>query len=241
MNIDTHGTAKLFHPRGPLVKLPVPSDPKEAFEHISKCLDAGWLVAAPGLEMGEQKEEVGYIVRGECDGNGEVTPFLLLYSSNEGMSFSFLKVYLNTTEDTAAFEFAAKMRLKDFPVYAGNDKPERGKSAKLDSYIVKVKKPFGVILKGNPKYNEIDRAAHLTKNEIYKVPRRLFVRWVDQAPPASAKNEAPPTPPAKPAAPPAKPVAAPSTNHATRKPIQGKESTVEEKHAGALRGYRNAK
>src|SRR5450631_1475982 len=107
MNTDTTGHTNLYHPRGPLVTLPVPADPLEALSHISRCLDAGWLVIAPGLEQGEQREDVGAILRGEKDGNGEVTPFLLLYPTNEFMNYSFLKVYLNTDKDLAAFEFAA--------------------------------------------------------------------------------------------------------------------------------------
>lgn len=197
MNNDNTGFAKLFHPRGPLVTLPVPPDPEAAFAHIEKCLDAGWLVIAPGLEEGEQREEVGYVLRGACD----TTPTLLLYSTNEAHSFSFLKVYLNTPQDIAAFEFASKMKLTDLPEYVGSDKPERGKSAKLDQYIERAKKPFGVVMKANPKYSESERAVVMSKNEIYKVPRRLFVRWVDQRP-----NEEP------------KPQPVPSTNHKTPKP-----------------------
>src|ERR1051325_8129008 len=136
MNNDT-GTAKLYHPRGPLVTLPVPSDPNEAFTHINRCLDAGWLVTAPGLEEGEHKEDVGYVLRGACDGMNETTPTILLYSTNEAHSFNFLKVYLNTADDVAAFEYAAKVKLADLPECAGNDKPERGKGPKTDRYIVK--------------------------------------------------------------------------------------------------------
>ena len=181
-DLPTSGFTKLYHPRGCCVTIPVPTDPVEAFTHIDRCINAGWLVIAPGLEEGEVKEEVGYVLRGSIEHDGEITPTLLLYSTNEGHSFSFLKVYLNNLADIQAFEHAAGMRLNDFPEYAGNDKPERGKSSKLDQFIVRVRKPFGVVLKSNPKYHENDRAAAVGRGEIYKVARRLFVRWADQAP-----------------------------------------------------------
>lgn len=174
------GFTKLYHPRGPLVTLPVPSDPKEAFAHIANCLDAGWLVAAPGLGEGEQKEDVGYILRGLHEADGETTPYLLLYSTNEGHSYSFLKVYLNCQTDIDAFERASGMRLTELREYAGNDKPERGKSARLDAYIMRMTRPLGVILKANPKYKESDREAAAKRNELYKIPRRLFVRWSEE-------------------------------------------------------------
>lgn len=207
MNPST-GSTQLFHPRGPLCTLPLPADPAEAFAFVGRCLDAGWLVTAPGLEHGEQREEVGYVLRGSCENNGEVTPTLLLYSTNEAHRFSFLKIYLDRPEDVTAFEHAAKLRLTDLPQYEGNDKPERARSSKTDRYIVRVKTPFGVVLRDNPKFNEADRAAAQARNEIYKVPRRLFIRWApDQAAPTSpqpARNGAgqaggPPTPQPKPA------------------------------------------
>jgi hypothetical protein len=182
MSDSSFGYVKLYHPKGPLVSLPVPMDPKEAFTHIVHCFEAGWLLAAPGLEEGEHKEDVGYILRGDTESNGEVTPYLLLYSTNEGMTFSFLKVYLNNAELIGKFEKCSGMKLSDLREYSGSDKPERGKSAKLDSFIIKAKKPFQVVMKENPKYKEADREAAVKKGEIYKVPKRVFVRWGDDTP-----------------------------------------------------------
>jgi hypothetical protein len=171
------GFAKFYHPRGPLVSLPVPHDPKEAFCYIGKCLDAGWLVRAPGLDEAEEQDDVGFILRGAHDGNGELTPYLLLYSTNEALGYSFLKVYLNTEKDVDDFEKASGMRLTELREYAGSDKPERGRSAKTDAYIVPVKRPLSVIFKPNPKWRESERNAASARGEIYKIPRRLFVRW----------------------------------------------------------------
>lgn len=49
-----------------------------------------------------------------------------------------------------------------------------------------------------------------------------------------------PLPPTKPASAPPKATAAPSTNHSTKPPTNGQAPTIEQKHAGVLRGYRNA-
>lgn len=234
MTTDTNtGYAKLYHPRGPLVSLPVPSDPKDAFDHIARCLDAGWLVIAPGLEEGEQKEEVGYVLRGQCDGNGETTPFLLLYSTNEGHAFSFLKVYLNKPADVDAFEYAAGMKLAQLPEYMGNDKPERGKSPKLDRFIVRMARPFNVVMKANPKYSESERAEVMKRNDIYKVPRRLFVRWADQAKVAPTPSAPEPTPTYAPRkTTPAAPVSKPAQQTPAQQPV-----TPEKGHATLLAAF----
>ena len=186
------GSVKLFHPRGPAVTLPVPADPRAAFAHIALCLDAGWLVCAPGLSAMESREDVGYVLRGSCD-TGQATPYLLLYSANEGLSYSFLKVYLDREQDVLAFETASGMRVADLPEYVGADKPQRGKSPKLDAYIVRVKRPLAVIHKPHPKYDEAQRAMVQAKGEIYKVPARIFVRWADQPQPNGTPATAPAT------------------------------------------------
>jgi hypothetical protein len=180
----SNGSMKVFHPRGPQVWLPVPfdGDYRKAFAAVGAALDAGFLAVAPGLEPGEEKEQVGWLVRGSVEQDGETTPYLLLYSADDNMSYSFLKVYLNKPEDVAAFEFASGMKLDRIPEYEGNDKPERGTSAKLEKYFARPSRPFTVVYKHNPKYDESAKAAAVAKKEIYKVPVRLFVRWADMKP-----------------------------------------------------------
>lgn len=252
MTTEFRGLATFFHPRGPQVQLPVPADPVEALSHVSLCLDAGWLAAAPGLEHGEQREDVGYVLRGQHEDNGQITPFLLLYDANEGHSYSFLKVYLNTDEDIAAFERAGKIRLGDLKEYVGNDKPERGKSSRTDAFIVKARKPFGVIMKNNPKYNEDAKAMCAGKGEVYKIPRRLFVRWADISPVAAPTADA--APPVQSPAPSTNGAAKPATptqgNGATQKPKDsGKQATAstektytpDQAHTMIVEGFRAAK
>lgn len=226
MLTDNLGYAKLYHPRGPCVTLPVPPDPREAFAHISLCLDAGWLVVAPGMEAGEVKEEVGYVLKGSSD----TAPYLLLYSTNEMLVFSFLKVYLDKPHDIEAFERAAGVKLSDLPEYMGSDKPERGKNRNLDRYIVPMKIPFTVVYKPNPRYVEADAKACKERNEPYKKPARVFVRWGDQA-----HGE----PPAKePAAQQPKTNGTPPSSRPAAKPTV---EPIEDKHTKVLAGFRTAR
>lgn len=182
------GWTKLYHPRGPQVTLPVPcNDYAAALEAVGLALDAGWLVQAPGLEEGEEKQ-VGWVLRGGFERDGQITPFVLLYAASEQLTWSFLKVYLNTEADVAAFEYASKVKLKDLPDYVGNDKPQRGASAKSDKYIVPTRH-FGVVFKKNPKHDQSE--------EGKMKPARLFVRWVDQRPAIEAQKPAEADKPAK--------------------------------------------
>lgn len=180
---------RLFHPRGPQVTLPLPTDPKACLEAVNAALDVGWLVQAPGLEEGEEKEQVAFVVHGEFERDGKETPFVLLYSGNDAMKHSFLKVYLNHEADVAAFEYASKMKLSTIETYIGQDKPERGKSRQIDRYIVAPPKPFGVVFKANPKYDTSAAAACRAKGDIYSVPKRVFVRWADVMPQTPAEAD----------------------------------------------------
>ncbi len=189
------GWTKLYHKSGALVTLPVAMerlDYKALFDNVTAALDAGFLVQAPGLEEGEEKEQVGWVLRGGFEKEGQITPFVLLYAANDTMTWSFLKVYLNKKEDVEAFEYAARVKLDALTDYVGNDKPQRTASIKTDKFIVPVPKPFGVVFKKNPKHNDTE--------EGKMKPARLFVRWADQKPAAEPKADAPAEAPAQPPA-----------------------------------------
>lgn len=177
------GWVKLYTDSGVQVTLPVPPAPADyigMLANVKAALAAGFLVTAPGLEVGEEREEVGFLVRGIQENAGDETPFLLLYPNNDALKYSSLKVYLNRPDDIADFEFASKMKLAELPPYIGRDKPERGKSKQVDKFIVPARKPFGVVFVPNPKWSAEEEAAAKAKNELYSVPRRKFVRWADQ-------------------------------------------------------------
>src|SRR5215472_16884626 len=89
------GWVKLWHRRGCLVHIPLGTDTSTFHDHIERLFEQGWLASAPGLEEGEEREQVAYVVHGESERDGETTPFVLLYSENDAFKWSFLKVYLN--------------------------------------------------------------------------------------------------------------------------------------------------
>ena len=184
------GDVWLYHPRGVKVRLPVPAgyDTAEAVVQdaaaplaaVDRYLDAGWLIDAPGLEAGEHKEEVGYVLRRSKDNqDGSETPIIDLYSSNDQLTWKVLSVYLNTDDDVAAFERAAGVRLQDIPLFSGTAAPERGASKQSDKFITRTR-PFGVVWGANPKYDEAAAQQAAAANKRYTVPKKKFVRWADQ-------------------------------------------------------------
>ena len=183
------GWVRLYHSSGALVTLPVPCDVRNldcyaaAFAAVSDAVAAGFTVAAPGLEDGEYREQIGYVVRRSKDNERDntVTPVLDLYPASDAARFACLTVYLNRPEDVAAFEAASGMRLDSLPVYIGDNKIERGKKKDTDRLVVRAPRPFGVVMIANPKYSESEAAAAKSANKMYTVPKRRFVRWEAQA------------------------------------------------------------
>ena len=192
------GTATVWHPRGVSVQMPVPFGPTGldhagALRAVAAALDAGWLAAAPGLEAGEEKEEIGWVVRrSKTNDDGSVTPVVDLYVANDHLKHPILSVYLNKPEDVAAFEYASGMRLAAIEEYIGDNKIERGKKPALDKLVTRAPKPFGVIFGPNPRYDEREAAAVAArgKGEVYGVAKRKIVRWADQRP--AQTGDAPP-------------------------------------------------
>lgn len=177
------GWVKLYHPRGPLVTFPLKGELASYKQQVQDLLDDGWLLTAPGLEEGEEKELVGYVLRGEIEHDGITTPTVLLYAHSEELKWPILKVYLNNRADVEAFQYASKMNLLELPLYAGNDKPQRGAKQLTDKFIVPAAKPFGVVFKKNPKHNPDE------KDVTKKKPARLFVRWQDTKPKPAPTQE----------------------------------------------------
>ena len=172
------GWVKLFHPSGAQVTLPVPfAEPATMLGATGAYIAAGWLVNAPGLEAGENVEEIGWCVRKEKERDGDITPVLDLYVNKEGMTFSFLTVYLNTDEQVKGFESASGLKLSYMPLYEGSDKIERGKSVTTDRKVVKCKSPFKIVWTANPKWKQEEADAAKAGGKMYPVPRKKFVRF----------------------------------------------------------------
>lgn len=176
------------------MSLPVIGDtPAAMFAYVTALMDAGFVVAPPGLEAGEEKELINGILRGAIEHDGEETPTLLLYAANEGMEWSVLRVYLDTPDDVKAFEAACGVKLDAIPVYEGKDKPKRDGSKTAQKYIFRTAKPVPVIFKQNPKYDEAEAAAALAANKPYTKAKRIFLRW-DGVAPAADQPPAGPAP-----------------------------------------------
>jgi hypothetical protein len=169
--------AKMFHRSGLQVSVQFHCDPLVLMDTIDSMLEQGWLPNAPGVEPGEDAEEVAYVLHGEHEQKGETTPYILLYSPHDAMKWSFLKVWFNTQEQIDAFEAVSGLKLDALPLYIGQDKPERGKSKQIDKFIVKLQRPCKVILKQNPKWVQEAADAAKSKGEMYTFPKRVFVRW----------------------------------------------------------------
>lgn len=179
------GWVKLYTPDGALVTIPVTEKPlnyRAMLGNVGEMLAAGFRLTLTGLEIGEDREEVGYVCKGVTKDN---TTVLYLYSTNESRKFSVLNVYIDNDVQAADFEHASGMRLKDLPEYVADTKPTRGKNPKVDTYIIKAKRPFGVVMENNPDYNEATRQEVVARGEIYKKPRHIFARWADQRPEAA--------------------------------------------------------
>lgn len=197
---DPCGWVKLFHPSGAQVTLPLlpgiseeyaKEIPKVLFDQVSRFVESGFTVNAPGLEEGEQSEEVGAVLRSNFEKDGEITPVVLLYSSNDKLEWAILKVYLNKDDDVAAFQKASGLRLNDLPIYDGSDKLKWDDSQKAKKYIIRAPRPFKVVVKSNPNYKEEERAAAVAKGGTYTKPKRIFVRWGDAKAGAAPAQETP--------------------------------------------------
>lgn len=140
----------------------------EALAFTDKLLADGFSMDAPGLEAGEKKEAVGYVLRRQKDSDG--TPIIDLYLAQEKTTFRFLKVYLDTPEDVKTFEAVSGLQLDTLPLYEG-DRLERDGGDKSKRYIRAVAKPFNVVLSANPHYNPDESDVKKRK------PKYLFVRW----------------------------------------------------------------
>lgn len=187
------GWVKLYTAQGVLVTIPVTEQPMDyaaMLANVGKMLDAGFYALAPGLEVGEEKQVVGWVVRGAVEGqNGEVSDKIIVYSDREEMKFAILVVYLDTPEDVADFEYASGLKLNDLKVYIGKDKPERGASRMHEQFFVKPAKPLSVVSAPNPKFKQSECDAAKAKNQVYKPAKMRFIRWGEQRPKPDATTK----------------------------------------------------
>lgn len=195
------GWVKLYHPRGPLVTLPVPIDPEAALSHVGLALDAGWLVTAPGMEPGEEKDVIGWICRrAKTNNDGSESHVLDLFIDNEQLKHRKMSVYLDSEDDVADMLYATGLRSIDqLPLFPATAPAERGKSSQTDKFIVRLPSPTGFVFAPNPKYNADAAAAAKARGEVYGTPKYKFVRWERVRPAAKPEPGAAAPAPAAPA------------------------------------------
>jgi len=187
-NTTVCGWAKVYHPSGLQVTLPLPLEAsltpesaKAMMDSVSTLLTTGFLVNAPGLDEGEKVETISAVVRrAKVNKDESETPVIDLYPDRA--NFRILGIYLNTEQDIQAFEKATGMKLSDLPLYDGDNSIERGKGPKTDKYVIALKQPVKVVFKANPKWEGEEDMNH---------QKRVFVRWMPQAqPPSDAQKPA---------------------------------------------------
>ena len=207
---DPCGWLKSYHSSGILVTLPVlGKTPAEWYAAVDAIVAAGFTLASPGLEAGELRKDIGWVVRTTTEGRSGPADCLHLYAAEESWTHPFLVKYLNTAQDRADFEYASKMRLDTIHEYVGEGRLERGKSPKTDGLIIKAPHPFAVIYGPNPNYNDAEAQATKAKGQVYKIPKKVFIRWADQKPAVAEKPATPAPAQAAQKTKPASPVAAP--------------------------------
>lgn len=132
-----------------------------------KLIADGFTTEAPGLEAGEQKEPIGWVLRRSKE---DGTPVIDLYLDNERWVNRLVMCYLDSAEDIKAFEDATGLSLNSLPLYEG-DRLARENKDKDKRYIIPVKHAANAIIKNNPLYNPEETDVKKKK------PARLFIRW----------------------------------------------------------------
>jgi hypothetical protein len=181
------GWTRLYHPAGVQVTIPIPLDAplganaaQAALASISTLLEAGWAVDAPGLEEGEQKQEVVSVSRRESkDG----TPILAFYLSHPKTVKKFLHHYLNKTEDVQAFEAATGLKLESIPLWMGDRDIDRD-HREAGKYIIPFAHPIHIVWTVNPKWQQWSAEGGKATGAI-EPHKRILVRY--DAPAVAAK------------------------------------------------------
>lgn len=184
-----YGTARLWHPSGVMVMLPIPCVFGEKFDYaspleaVADAIAAGWLVEPPDAgsptKAGEHYEAVGYVVRAAKVGVGNViVPIIDLYRTAANESKPFLRHYLEKPSFAAAiaaFEKASGLKYESLGRYTGTGRVDRGNPLE-NELVTPVPKPLGVFWTLNPDYDPAETDASKKK------AMRKFSRWADAEP-----------------------------------------------------------
>jgi hypothetical protein len=190
---ENYALTHLYHP-GTGAKVSIPLDlaaalttaqAKTLITSVDNLLLAGFTVNLPGLEDGENFEQIGFVVRREKENEDKtVTPVIDLYPAQG--NFRVLGIYLNTAEEEIAFQQATGLKIFSLPLYDGNP-IERGKNTKNDRFVTTLKSPAKAVWKLNPKWEGENDKKHA---------KRSFIRWEGLRPANIPAASALPIPPA---------------------------------------------
>ena len=173
------GWTRLYHPAGVQVTIPIPLDAPLgadaahlALASVSTLLDAGWTVEAPGLEEGEQKQEVVSVSRRESK---DRTPVVAFYLSHPKTVKKFLHHYLNKTEDVQAFEAATGLKLESIPCWMGERDIDRD-HREAGKYIIPLARSIHLVWTVNPKWEQWSAEGGKATGAI-EPHKRILVRY----------------------------------------------------------------
>ena len=185
MTDQNYALTHLYHPTGTKVDVPLSlfdeltvAQASTLIRSVDALLMAGFTVNLPGLNDGEQYEQIGFAVRRSKENDDKtITPVMDVYPASG--AYRILGLYLNTATEINAFESATGLRIASMPEFDGNP-IERGAKAATDKYVVALASPAKLVWKSNPKWEGENDKKH---------PKRMFVRWDGLRP--SAVPEAP--------------------------------------------------
>jgi hypothetical protein len=167
------GWTRLFHPSGAQVTLPIVyATASNMFGQVDAYLGAGFQVNAPGLEEGEQKQEVVSVSRRE---GKDSTPIVAFYLAHPKTVKKFLHSYLNNQEDVLAFETATGLKLDSIPLWAGERDIDKD-SRQADEYIIPLPRPINLVWEVNPKWQTWSTEGGKSTGAI-EPHKRILVRY----------------------------------------------------------------
>ena len=184
------GWTRLYHPSGAQVTLPIVyAAASNMFGQVDAYLGAGFQVNAPGLEEGEQKQEVVSVSRRE---GKDATPIVAFYLAHPKTVKKFLHSYLNNQEDVQAFETASGLKLDSIPLWPGEHTVDKDHKD-AGTYIVPLPRPINLVWEVNPKWQIWSTEGGKSTGAI-EPHKRILVRYdANSAKPVSAPLSVPAT------------------------------------------------
>ncbi|MEI7846354.1 MAG: hypothetical protein WCK35_11175 [Chloroflexota bacterium] len=173
MTDQNYALTHLYHPTGTKVDVPLSlfdeltvAQATTLIRSVDALLMAGFTVNLPGLNDGEQYEQIGFAVRRSKENDDHTTtPVMDVYPVTG--TYRILGLYLNTATEINAFEQATGLRIASMPEFDGSP-IERGAKAATDKYVVALASPAKLVWKLNPKWEGENDKKHA---------KRMFVRW----------------------------------------------------------------